>query len=54
MSVFIAALFSIAKIQKKLVSSNRLMVKEVTVTHAVESYSAIKKNENFAVCNNMD
>ena len=26
----------------------------MTVTHAVESYSAIKKNENFAVCNNMD
>ena len=54
MSVFTAVLFSIAEIQKKLVSSNRLMIKEMIVTHAVEYYSAIKKNENFAICNHMD
>ena len=50
----IAALFTIAKIQKqpKCPSTDKLIKKWYIPT--IEYYSAIKKNENVAICNNMD
>ena len=53
--MFIAALFTIAKIlkQPKCPSTDE-WIKKMWNTYTTEYYSAIKKNENFAICNNMD
>ena len=53
--MFIAALFTIAKIQKQpKCSSTDEWIKKRWYTYTVEYYSAIKKEWNFAICNNMD
>ena len=62
--MFIAALFTIAKTKKqsKCPSIDEWIIKKLwcmyvhthTHTHTHKYYSAMKKNENFAVCSNMN
>ena len=57
--MFIAALFTIVKIlkQPKCPSTDEWIKKCVCVcvcVYAMEYYSAIKNNENFAISSNMD
>ena len=63
--MFIAALFTIAKTQKQLkffvkMSFDRWMDKEnvgvrwIKVINTVKYYSAFKKEENLAICKNVD
>ena len=53
--MFIAALFTIAKIwkQPKCPSADE-WIKKMWCMYTMEYYSAIKKNEIIAICNNMD
>ena len=50
--MFIAALFTIAKIWKQPVSINRGMDKEEVVSNRI--LLSHKKQWNFAICSNMD
>ena len=54
-SMFITALFTIAKIwkQPKCPSTDERM-KKIWYIYTMEYYSAIKKEQNFAICVNMD
>ena len=53
--MFIAVLFTIAKIwkQSKCPSIDE-WIKKMWYIYTMEYYLTIKKNENFAICNNMD
>ena len=54
-SNIIAALFTVAKIWKQLkCPSTDEWVKRMWYIYTMEYYSAIKKEQDFAICNNMD
>ena len=54
--MFIAALFIIAKTwkQPKCPSTDEWIKKIGIDVYTMEYYSAIKKNDNFPICSNMD
>ena len=53
--MFTAALFTIAKTWKQpKCPSTEEWIKKIWYLYTVESYSAIKKEQNNAICSNMD
>lgn len=52
--MFIIALFTIAKIWEQPKCPSTGLDKENVISHSMKYYLAIKKEENPAVCDNMD
>ena len=52
--MFIAALFTIAKIEKEPKCLMNEWMKKLWYIYTMEYYSAMKKEGNPAICNNMD
>ena len=53
--MFIAALFTIARTRKQPKQSSTVdWIKKMWYLYAMDYYSAIKKNEIYAICSNMD